>query len=84
MKPVELDGSIDALAQELVGMDVVISCMTLLSLKEEMNLIDAASKADVGRYVPSFFGPCCPPRKVMLAREMVSCNDSLLSYPRTI
>lgn len=61
----------DSLIQALTGMDVVVSCMTLRSLKEEMALVDAASMARVGRYVPSFFGPCCPPRGVMPFREMV-------------
>ncbi|KAJ3544856.1 hypothetical protein NM208_g2821 [Fusarium decemcellulare] len=70
IKPVELKPSSDALVQALAGMDVVISSMTLLSLQEEMTLIEAAHEARVGRYVPSFFGPCCPPRGVMLAREM--------------
>ncbi|OTA94710.1 hypothetical protein M434DRAFT_253549 [Hypoxylon sp. CO27-5] len=70
VKPVELGGSSDAIVEVLTGMDVVISCMTLLQFKEEISLVEAASKAGVGRYVPSFFGPCCPPRGVMLAREM--------------
>ncbi|KAI8649779.1 NmrA domain-containing protein [Fusarium keratoplasticum] len=70
IKPVELKASSDPLVQALVGMDVVISCMTLLQLEEEMALIAAAYAAGVGRYVPSWFGPCCPPRGVMMAREM--------------
>ncbi|KAF5005215.1 hypothetical protein FDECE_8336 [Fusarium decemcellulare] len=69
IKPVELKMPSDALVQALAGMDVVISTMTLLQLQEEMALIAAAHEAKVGRYVPSFFGPCCPPRGVMLLRE---------------
>lgn len=72
VKSVELDGPPDAVTQALSGMDVVVSCMTLRQLKEEMALVTAAHEAGVGRYVPSFFGPVCPPRGVMLAREMVS------------
>ncbi|KAI8297343.1 Isoflavone reductase-like protein [Colletotrichum sp. SAR11_240] len=51
-------------------MDVVISCLTLLQFNEEMNLIEASSKANVGRYIPSFWGPACEPRGVMMIREM--------------
>ncbi|KAJ5019713.1 Isoflavone reductase-like protein [Colletotrichum sp. SAR 10_99] len=43
-------------------MDVVISCLTLLQFNEEMNLIEASSKANVARYIPSFWGPACEPR----------------------
>ncbi|KAL2888886.1 isoflavone reductase [Ceratocystis lukuohia] len=67
--PVELCES-DELVQALTGQDVVIECMTLNQLEQEKALVNASSKAGVGRYVPSFFGPCCPPRGVMLAREM--------------
>ncbi|KAI1131415.1 NAD(P)-binding protein [Nemania abortiva] len=77
IKPVELVQPSDVLTQALAGMDVVISCMTLNQLKEEMALIAAASEAGVGRYVPSWFGPCCPPRGVMLAREM---KEDILDY----
>jgi len=36
-----------------------------------MALIEASSQAKVQRYVPSFFGPACPPRGVMKLREAV-------------
>ncbi|RMJ01901.1 hypothetical protein BHE90_012520 [Fusarium euwallaceae] len=68
--PVELKASSDLLVQAVVGMDVVISCMTLQQLDQEMALIEAVHTAGVGRYVPSWFGPCCPPRGVMLLRDM--------------
>lgn len=71
VKPIDLAEPSDAVQETLIGMDVVISCLTLLQLKEELNLVEAARAAGVGRYVPSFFGPCCPPRGVMLLREMV-------------
>ncbi|ETS87766.1 hypothetical protein PFICI_01594 [Pestalotiopsis fici W106-1] len=67
--PIDLKGPITAVVELLKDFDVVISCMTLLSYEDERNLILAASIAKVGRYVPSFFGPCCPPRGVMGARE---------------
>ena len=71
VKAAELDGPLDAIIRLLEGVDVVISCMTLIQLKEELALVTAAKGAGVGRYVPSFFGPCCPPRGVMLLRGMV-------------
>lgn len=71
VKPLDLSGPLDAVIQALTGMDVVISCLTLRALQEEMALVDAASIARVGRYVPSFFGPCCPPRGVMSLRDRV-------------
>ncbi|KAK2774807.1 isoflavone reductase family protein [Colletotrichum kahawae] len=70
VKAVELDGSIDTISGTLANMDVVISCLTLLQFKQEMNLIEASSKANVGRYIPSFWGPACEPRGVMMIREM--------------
>jgi hypothetical protein len=71
VNPVSFTEPSATIARALTGMDVVVSCMTLRSVKEEMALVDAASMACVGRYVPSFFGPCCPPRGVMSFREMV-------------
>ncbi|KAF5492500.1 Isoflavone reductase-like protein [Colletotrichum siamense] len=87
VKSVELDGSIDAISGTLANMDVVISCLTLLQFNEEMNLIEASSKANVARYIPSFWGPACEPRGVMSIREMK--EDFLdriksLSLPYTI
>ncbi|KAF5519642.1 Isoflavone reductase-like protein [Colletotrichum aenigma] len=70
VESVELDGSIDAISGTLANMDVVISCLTLLQFNEEMNLIEASSKANVDRYIPSFWGPACEPRGVMMIREM--------------
>lgn len=59
----------DALVVALTGMHVVISCLTMLHHKEQMALIEASSQAKVQRYVPSFFGPACPPRGVMKVRS---------------
>ncbi|KAF4913285.1 Isoflavone reductase-like protein [Colletotrichum viniferum] len=49
VKSIELDGSIDAISGTLANMDVVISWLTLLQFNEEMNLIEASSKANVER-----------------------------------
>ncbi|KAH8886018.1 NAD(P)-binding protein [Thozetella sp. PMI_491] len=81
VKAIELQEPSDPLVQALIGIDVVISCMTLRALQEEMALITAADKASVGRYVPSFFAPCCPPRGVMLAREM---KEGILDHIKTL
>ncbi|EQB44115.1 isoflavone reductase [Colletotrichum gloeosporioides Cg-14] len=70
VKSVDLDGSIDAISGTLANMDVVISCLTLLQFNEEMNLIEASSNANVGRFIPSFWGPACAPRGIMMIREM--------------
>lgn len=63
--------SSDAIAQTLTGVNVVISCLTVFPLQEELALISASSRAGLGRYVPSLFGPCCPPKGVMMGRELV-------------
>ncbi|KAK7455636.1 isoflavone reductase [Colletotrichum acutatum] len=69
VKAIELDGPTEAISGVLTNMDVVISCLTLFTFQEEMNLIEASSKANVGRYIPSFWGPACAPRGVMMLRD---------------
>ncbi|CAG9984505.1 unnamed protein product [Clonostachys byssicola] len=81
VKSVELDGPAGVVAQNLAGIDVVISCLTLRQMKEEMTLVTAAHEAGVSRYVPSFFGPVCPPRGVMLAREM---KENILDHVKRL
>lgn len=61
--------NIEELVPLLSGADVVISCLTLLQKEAEEAFIDAAYRAGVGRYVPSFFGPCAPPRGIMWMRD---------------
>ncbi|KAI3546450.1 isoflavone reductase family protein [Colletotrichum abscissum] len=69
VKAIELDGPTEAISRVLTNMDVVISCLTLFTFQEEMNLIEASSKVNVGRYIPSFWGPVCAPRGVMMLRD---------------
>ncbi|KAI5925127.1 NAD(P)-binding protein [Camillea tinctor] len=69
VKPVDLRGPLDAIKQLLIGIDMVISALILIQYAPEINLITASKEADAGRYVPSFFGPCCPPRGVMYIRD---------------
>jgi hypothetical protein len=72
VRAVDLSKVSDDVVEALTGMDVVIDCMTFLQATEEIVLIEASSKAKVGRYIPSFWGPVCPPRGVMFLRERVS------------
>lgn len=44
---------------------IVISCLTLREKQGELALIEAASRAGVGRFVPSFWATVSPPRGVM-------------------
>lgn len=60
---------IEGLVSLFTGADVVISCLTLLQKQMEEAFIDAAFRAGVKRYVPSFFGPCAPPRGVLPLRD---------------
>ncbi|UQC83831.1 uncharacterized protein CLUP02_09327 [Colletotrichum lupini] len=69
VKAIELDGPTEAISGVLTNMDVVISCLTLFTFQEKMNLIEASSKVNVGRYIPSFWGPVCAPRGVMMLRD---------------
>ncbi|KAH7385409.1 hypothetical protein DE146DRAFT_204456 [Phaeosphaeria sp. MPI-PUGE-AT-0046c] len=74
VKTIDLSEATDTIVPLLIGLDVVVCCLTLLQAKEETALIEACSKAKVGRYVPSFFGPVCPSRGVMMLREMKENN----------
>lgn len=61
---------IEGLVSLLTDADVVISCLMMSQKEAEEAFIDAHYRAGVGRYVPSFFGPCAPPRGVMRLRDM--------------
>lgn len=54
----------------LQGVDIVISCLTLMQVAEEYALVDAPNAAGVGRFVPSFFAVVCPPRGVLTLRSI--------------
>lgn len=60
----------DELAQQLAGAEVVISCLLPIQLAESETLIDAAHRAGVGRFIPSFWGTVMPPRGVMAVRDV--------------
>ncbi|KAJ8124002.1 hypothetical protein ONZ43_g175 [Nemania bipapillata] len=47
---------VDELTAAFHGQDVVINCMTTLSVKDQFRMVDAAIVAGVQRYVPSEYG----------------------------
>ncbi|EHA51696.1 isoflavone reductase [Pyricularia oryzae 70-15] len=61
---------VQALAERLAGADVVISCILPIKRAQSEALIDAAHRARVDRFVPSFFAMVMPPRGVMAVREL--------------
>ncbi|KAF5647854.1 isoflavone reductase P3 [Fusarium tjaetaba] len=61
---------VDTLAEQLAGADVVISCILPIQRVESETLIDAAHRAGVGRFLPSFWGPVMPPRGIMAVRDL--------------
>lgn len=68
-RPVNLAQISNDLVEALIGMDVVIDCMTLSQTRKEIVHIDESSKVNVWRCVSSFGGPVCPPRGVRILRE---------------
>ncbi|KAI1126864.1 hypothetical protein F5Y10DRAFT_203574 [Nemania abortiva] len=56
IKLVDYD-SIDSLSSALQGQDAVVSTLGLGALQKQFNLIEAAVKANVKRFIPSEFGP---------------------------
>ncbi|KAF4341684.1 isoflavone reductase P3 [Fusarium beomiforme] len=61
---------VDALTARLSGADVVISCLMPLQQVESETLIDAAHRAGVGRFIPSFWATVMPPRGVMRLHDV--------------
>ncbi|KAF9774645.1 hypothetical protein IL306_007315 [Fusarium sp. DS 682] len=62
--------NIEALAARLSGAEVVISCLLPLQQVESETLIDAAHRAGVGRFIPSFWATVMPPRGIMGVRDL--------------
>ncbi|KAM0420646.1 hypothetical protein ACHAPT_011562 [Fusarium lateritium] len=65
----ELVSSHEELVKALTGQEVVISALEPFSVEPQLALASAAKDAGVKRYVPSAFGPSCPPTGVMIIRE---------------
>ncbi|CAH0055650.1 unnamed protein product [Clonostachys solani] len=84
LSTVDLSTVSDELVALLTGADVVISCLTSGNtehVENQNNLASACKKASVGRFVPSFFGPICPPRGIMLLRNL---KEDLLDHIKSI
>ncbi|KAI1645286.1 NAD(P)-binding protein [Daldinia loculata] len=81
--------SLDSLTEALQGQDAVVSTITTSSLSAQINLIDAAVKAGVKRFIPSEFGsdtfnakasqlPCYKPKiEVQQALKKAAAESSL-------
>ncbi|KAH6886385.1 hypothetical protein B0T10DRAFT_491081 [Thelonectria olida] len=52
------DMSVQGLAEALRGQDVVIASFPLVDVNQHLNLVEAASKAGVKRFIPADFGSC--------------------------
>ena len=61
---------VKAITPLLAGVDVVISCLTILQKAEEEALIDASHAAGVGRFVPSFFAAVYPRGDILPVRDV--------------
>jgi hypothetical protein len=70
--PVELEGPYEKLVKALQGQETVISCVIPFTADAQISLANAAKDAGVRRFVPSSFGPICPPSGVLVLREIVS------------
>ncbi|KAF4454814.1 isoflavone reductase P3 [Fusarium albosuccineum] len=66
----DLEGPHKELVQALAGQEVVISCVIPFSAETQISLANAAKAAGVKRFVPSAFGPVCPPEGVLILREI--------------
>ncbi|KAJ2986996.1 hypothetical protein NUW58_g4750 [Xylaria curta] len=54
-KPVDYD-SVESLTTALEGQDAIVSTLGFLGLSKQLNLVEAAVKANVRRFIPSEFG----------------------------
>ncbi|SPJ78642.1 related to isoflavone reductase homolog P3 [Fusarium torulosum] len=79
--PVDVSSVSDELISLLSGVDVVITCLILTDMDAMKNIAIACQKAGVGRFIPSFWGPVCPPRGVMKIREE---KENLLDFMKTV
>lgn len=77
----DVKSPVEDLAKLFPGFDVVISAINAHALPDQHQLVDAAHKAKVGRFVPCFFGTAAPPRGVMRLREM---KEDVLDHIRKL
>lgn len=76
---INLENNHQELVKALTGQEVVVSSLVPFTTGPEIALATAAKEAGVKRFVPSAFGPSCPPHGVMLLREFVSHSTIYLS-----
>jgi uncharacterized protein YbjT (DUF2867 family) len=69
---------IDALVPILKDIDIVISAIDAGSQLSQMNLVDAAKRAGVKRFVPCAFITVAPPGGVMDLRDQVRLPSPLI------
>ncbi|KAF9769427.1 hypothetical protein IL306_013144 [Fusarium sp. DS 682] len=78
---INLENNHEELVKALSGQDVVISSLVPFSTGPEIALATAAKEAGIKRFVPSAFGPPCPPSGVMLLREL---KESIINHVKKI
>lgn len=69
---VNLSGPQDDLVSALRGVDCVMCILPPHQAGQQIPLADAASKAEVKRFIPNMWSTPCPPKGVMKIREWVS------------
>ncbi|UPL00896.1 hypothetical protein LCI18_011830 [Fusarium solani-melongenae] len=79
--PLGLESTHEQLVEALSGHEVVISALDPFCVSHQITLANAASDAKVGRFVPSAFGPVCPPQGVVALREM---KEEVINYVKNI
>ncbi|KAF6794639.1 isoflavone reductase family protein [Colletotrichum sojae] len=77
----DLTGPEDELVKKLTGIDVVISPIVVEHLFDQIPLANAAKKAGVKRFVPSFFATVMPPRGMMWFHDQ---KEDVVNHIQTI
>ncbi|PNP76834.1 hypothetical protein FNYG_09850 [Fusarium nygamai] len=78
---IELENNHEELVNALTGQDVVISSLAPYFNGPELALATAAKEAGIKRFVPSFFGPSCPPKGIMLFRDL---KENIINHVKKI
>ncbi len=66
----DISSPVDDLVSVLSGTDVLISTIGGVAQLAQMNLVTAAKKAGVKRFIPCDFASICPPGVMMLRDEV--------------
>ncbi|KAF4456518.1 hypothetical protein F53441_1350 [Fusarium austroafricanum] len=78
---INLENNHDELVKALTGQDVVISTLVPFFVGPEIALATASKEAGIKRFIPSAFGPPCPPSGVMLLREL---KETIINHVKKI